>query len=188
MAKKKTAAEKEADLFAQLTWERKRLRVLEMRKTGLPQAEIAYRLNISAGQVSEMIREELETTRKLADQAVDDLRDLELARLDAATVYLWPRVEKGDTRAIEVLMKIMERRARLSGLDAPEKQVTMDLTESLNRLSPTELRAEAVRLGLPVPPENDEIILLPLPGEQIKVPKYAEAEKKEEPPGEPEPL
>ena len=49
------------------------------------------------------------------------MRDLEAARLDAMLLPLWRRVQQGDERAVDRALKIMERRARLLGLDAPSK-------------------------------------------------------------------
>ena len=46
---------------------------------------------------------------------------LELARLDVAQRAIWKKVVKGDLAAIDRLLKIMQRRAKLIGLDAPVK-------------------------------------------------------------------
>jgi hypothetical protein len=47
---------------------------------------------------------------------IDELRDIELARLDALQVALWPRVEKGEVRAVNSVMRIIDRRCRILGL------------------------------------------------------------------------
>lgn len=65
-------------------------------------------------------------TRALAERRndnLDALRDMEGNRLDALWRHNWPGVIKGNTRAIEVAIRIIERRARLFGLDAPERKV-----------------------------------------------------------------
>ena len=49
---------------------------------------------------------------------------LELERLDALTLAAWPRARAGDDRAIRVVLRIMQRRAKLLGLDAPLKSAT----------------------------------------------------------------
>ena len=54
-------------------------------------------------------------------EPADEVRDLEVARLDAMLLPLWRRVQQGDERAVDRALKIMERRARLLGLDAPSK-------------------------------------------------------------------
>jgi hypothetical protein len=58
-------------------------------------------------------------TKALAERLVDgidDLRDVEVARLDALQAALWPRVERGDTRAVNTVLRIIDRRCRLFGL------------------------------------------------------------------------
>lgn len=59
--------------------------------------------------------------RKALQEPADELRELEAARLDRAQEKIWPKVEEGDVRAITALLRIMERRAKLLGLDAPLK-------------------------------------------------------------------
>jgi hypothetical protein len=53
----------------------------------------------------------------LATEKVDELRTLELERLDALQVALWPK--RGNPRVTNAILRVMERRAKLIGLDAP---------------------------------------------------------------------
>jgi len=43
--------------------------------------------------------------------------NLEQQRLDALQAGIWPKAMAGDSRAVEVALKVLERRARLLGLD-----------------------------------------------------------------------
>lgn len=52
----------------------------------------------------------------------DELRAVELERLDTMLKALWPAVEAGEPASIDKAIKIQERRAKLLGLDAPAKQ------------------------------------------------------------------
>lgn len=52
--------------------------------------------------------------------AVDQHRVLELARLDALQVGLWERAVTGDVKAVNAVLRIIEQRSRLLGLDKPE--------------------------------------------------------------------
>jgi hypothetical protein len=54
-------------------------------------------------------------------QAPEEFRWQELDRLDRMQVALWPRAMKGDDRAIGTIVRLMERRARLVGIDAPQR-------------------------------------------------------------------
>jgi hypothetical protein len=64
-------------------------------------------------------------TKALAERLVDgidDLRSIEVARLDALQAALWPRVEKGEVRAINSVLRLIDRRCRLYGLYSGEQQ------------------------------------------------------------------
>jgi hypothetical protein len=54
-------------------------------------------------------------------RAVDEMRELENARLDRAQTAIWTKVLNGDLKALDAFLKISQRRARLNGLDAPTK-------------------------------------------------------------------
>jgi len=49
---------------------------------------------------------------------------LEALRLDQMQAALWQRATDGEVRAIDRILRIMERRARLLGLDEPERRET----------------------------------------------------------------
>lgn len=60
----------------------------------------------------------------------DSLRQLEAMRLDALQAAAWPAAMTGDSEGVRTVLKVMERRARLFGLDAPvktEHRVTEEL-------------------------------------------------------------
>jgi len=54
-------------------------------------------------------------------ESVDEARKLELMRLDELQFSLWDRAINGDLPAANCVLKIMDRRAKLLGLDKPEK-------------------------------------------------------------------
>ena len=63
----------------------------------------------------------------------EQYRALELLRLDALTLCLSAKIDLGDTRAILVAVKIMERRAKLLGFDAlPTAEVVAPMTFTLD--------------------------------------------------------
>ena len=51
--------------------------------------------------------------------AVEDHRALELARLDALQVSLWAKAMAGEVKAANAVLRIIEQRSRLLGLDKP---------------------------------------------------------------------
>jgi hypothetical protein len=54
---------------------------------------------------------------KRVDSAVDEYRQMELARLDALQVALWSKAMDGDVRSVDAILRIIDRRIRLLGLD-----------------------------------------------------------------------
>jgi hypothetical protein len=104
------------------------------------------------GYTFEQIGDQLGVTRQAAHQMVleglaatlqepsDELRTLEVSRLDQMLVKVYEDAVKGDIRAIDSVLKIQERRAKLLGIDAPVKTA---LTDPDGRPCPTVIRIVA---------------------------------------------
>jgi hypothetical protein len=54
-------------------------------------------------------------------ESIEEARQLELMRLDELQVAVWDRAINGDLPAAHCVLKIMDRRAKLLGLDKPGK-------------------------------------------------------------------
>jgi len=96
-----------------------------MRIAGATYAQIGERLQVTTGAAHKMVRRVLDQTRQETAEAADELRRLEVERLDALTLLLWKQAtgsKEPNHGAIDRLLRIMERRARLLGLDAPTRQ------------------------------------------------------------------
>lgn len=63
--------------------------------------------------------------------AVKEMRDLENARLDRLQTVLWPTAMQGDLKAIDRLLRLFERRARLNGLDQQSARDAGALADAL---------------------------------------------------------
>lgn len=92
-------------------------RALELRRQGLNYHDIARELNIDTRTAYRIVQEAL--TRWIAEPA-EDVRLLELQRLDALLAALWDKAIAGDLAAVDRVLRIMERRAKLLGLDQIE--------------------------------------------------------------------
>lgn len=99
----------------------KERRVLELRRAGLTFDVIAQEVGYSnaSGAYHAFTRA---MKRTLQQAGADELRELELDRLDRLQRFAWPQATQGNLRAIDSILRIMARRARLLGLDAPIKQ------------------------------------------------------------------
>lgn len=87
---------------------------LQLRIQGLTQTEIAARVGVSQSHVSRMIRQALASERA---ERVEELRAIELKRMEHVHRVMGEKVDGGDTAAAGVLVRAAERRSRLMGLD-----------------------------------------------------------------------
>jgi hypothetical protein len=67
------------------------------------------------------VQAELLAIREMTEKAAEELRQLELERLDLWTAKAMVRFNAGDVKAGFLLVKLSERRAKLTGLDAAQK-------------------------------------------------------------------
>lgn len=73
---------------------------------------------------------------------IEEIRKLEESRLDALTATHLTKALDGDPKSTELLLKIMERRAKLLGLDMPIKQAIEVRTHDADSID-----AEVARLA-----------------------------------------
>lgn len=88
---------------------------LELRRAGASYDEISARVGY-AHRSSARRAVERALARTLQAPAAE-LRDLENDRLDRLQMALWPKAMRGQERSVEMVLRVMERRARLNGLD-----------------------------------------------------------------------
>ena len=92
--------------------------VVRMRRGGLTFDQIAERLHMTPGAVyTAWVNGNARTHLEHADA----IRKTEEDRLDIAQAAIWAKVVRGEIPAVLALLRIMERRAALLGLDSPEE-------------------------------------------------------------------
>lgn len=97
----------------------RQVEALKLRKAGLDFRRIAQQLGWAGpGPAHKAVTKAL---RDIVREPAEELRTLEVERLDAMLLGIWSKASGGDTWAIDRALKIMERRAGLLGLDAPRK-------------------------------------------------------------------
>jgi hypothetical protein len=103
----------------------KEIKVLELRRAGLTWTRIAEEVGYAdhTGAYAAYKR----AIKRTQQQPADELRTQELDRIDRLQLAIWPNAMKGDTRAILTIIRLMERRAKLTGLDMPIK-IEQDIT------------------------------------------------------------
>ena len=113
----------------------KEVKVLELRRAGLTWQRIAEETGYAdhTGAYAAYKR----AIKRTMQQPADELREQEVDRIDRLQLALWPKAMKGDERSISTIVRLMERRAKLLGLDAPTR-IQQDVTtwtgdESIDR-------------------------------------------------------
>jgi len=113
----------------------KEIKVLELRRAGLTWQRIAEETGYAdhTGAYAAYKR----AIKRTMQQPADELREAELDRIDRLQLALWPKAMKGDNASVNTIVRLMERRARLLGLDLPIK-IQQDITtwdgdESIDR-------------------------------------------------------
>lgn len=129
------------------TAERRR-KAVEMRLSGLDWQTIADKLKYaSRGAANKDVSRAVDLLTREVVTAAAELRDLELLRLDRLQAAMWRDAMNGDDKAVRAILRIMDRRARLLGLDTPKtiKHVmTTELDERIEALT-ERLRQGAAR-------------------------------------------
>jgi len=97
--------------------------IFALKRRGIPTREIARRLNLPPGTVSNRITRALKLLARARENAADRWRTLELSRLEAVLAALWDKAIEGDLPTIDRLVRIVELQARLVGAFAqPQPQ------------------------------------------------------------------
>lgn len=93
---------------------------LELRRRGKSYHEIAAVLGCNESSARRRIAKRMEALREETHEHAEEIRQMEVLRLDAMTDGIWDRAVKGDEKAIREVVRIMERKARMLGLDKSE--------------------------------------------------------------------
>lgn len=105
----------------------RRAESIALRRAGVRVDAIAQKMGVTPRTVNTWISEAI---RDIPREEADLLRRIEMDRLDALQAAQWSAAMAGDYRATDLVLKVMERRARLPDLDrAPS--LGMDAVGSL---------------------------------------------------------
>ena len=111
------------------------VKVLELRRAGLTWQRISEETGYADASGAYLAYKR--AIKRTMQQPADELREQELDRIDRLQLALWPKAMKGDNASVNTIVRLMERRARLLGLDTPIKiqqdVVNWDGNESIDR-------------------------------------------------------
>lgn len=107
-----------------LSVEDKRRAALELRIEGHAVYDIGVALGVTPGRVSQLLKEELTSIREQNEELGDELRVMELERIDRM-ILSWHIAAKKDPRAADVLLRWIERRHKiLPGLEISRSELS----------------------------------------------------------------
>ena len=110
--------------------EERRGKVYELRHAGWSIPKIAKEIGVAISTVHGDLVAVLDRMTAETNETANQARTIDLQRLDAAQMALWPSVEAGETAAIDTYLRLQARRSKLLGLDAPEQQIHSVTTAS----------------------------------------------------------
>lgn len=93
----------------------------ELRKSGANYRQIGDHLGVTPQAAHKMVKRVMAMLAKLAKEDAEAVRQMELDRLDAMLMGLWPKARKGNEGAVDRVIRIMQRRADMLGIDAPKR-------------------------------------------------------------------
>jgi hypothetical protein len=128
----------------------KAAKALELRMAGKTYPAIAEEAGYNSPQAAhDAVKRSLDAVIR---EPAEALIRLDLERLDSMLEIHLLSAQGGDVQAVSAVMKIMERRARLLGLDAPTKVAETDPEGNEKAAQPTVIKIVPVR---PAPPKPD---------------------------------
>lgn len=148
--------------------------------------EIARRFNMSSSSVNASIRRQLEKMNREALLAYPEVLRLELERLDALQQSIWPMTQhrrvttedgsemsvEPDMKAIQQVLSIMDRRAKLLGMEQNNVNIQLDVSNQQLPVRATLSGAEKDIVALSTfSPENEARKLLEIMGRSGVLPR-----------------
>lgn len=136
---------------------------VELRVKGFGYEAIAEQLGCNVSTAYRAVVRYLERTAADSAEALEQVRQLEVARLDLWLSKLAPKIEEGEEPAIDTALRIQARRAKLLGLDVDKGEPTIQvnvLVQSIAALTPPQqveaLRELVARAVAELPPARQE--------------------------------
>ena len=108
----------------------RRARAVELRITGHTYQDIGGLMGITRQGAHELVRHELSNMVDVTREQIAGERQLEVARIEVMVKKIWPRAFPDDGSidydGVRSLLRCMERKQKLLGLEAPQKH-TVDM-------------------------------------------------------------
>lgn len=104
--------------------EDRRKRVYELLLAGRSYSEIATAVGVTKSTVARDVKLLLDQLRADTLADAEAWRRLQVAQIDRGIAALWEGYDGGDLATVDRMLRLLERKAKLLGLDAPTQVVT----------------------------------------------------------------
>lgn len=111
-------AKTSASKIASLEMDRK---CIELRKAGFSYRQIGQQLDLDPSNAYRRVRRVLQKEIDSMSETTEQYRHLELLRLETIGAKIYQQAVNGDLQAIDRYIALSGRRARMLGVDAPQK-------------------------------------------------------------------
>lgn len=129
-----------------LTAAKRRIEAMQLRQQGFSFKEIGEKLGCSQQRAHAIVHEEFARLRAEQNELAENILRVTNDRIEALLKMQWQRAMQGDRLATETVLKLVDRQARLFGVDAPRKtEARVDLNDTTD---PAALKARARMMGL----------------------------------------
>lgn len=128
----------------------RRTEALKLRLKGKTFADIGEEMGVTPQTAHQYVKKAYELLLQQQNELAEEVRQLTKERLDALLAAHWEGAISGkDKPAAELVLKLIDRMAKLYGLDAAQK-VQTDLSVALPGASAEELKAQARMMGVDI--------------------------------------
>jgi hypothetical protein len=106
----------------------RRVAAIRLRQQGKPYSYIAAALKVTPATAARYVKEGLAQAHS---ESIEELRAIQGGQIDFMMDRIWEKLKSGDLWAIDRGIKLMERKAKLFGLDAPVQMANVTVNTNL---------------------------------------------------------
>lgn len=143
-----------------ITAAKRRIEAMQLRQQGFTYKEIAERLGCSTQRAHSIVQTEFERLRAEQNELAVNILRVATDRVESLFKVYYQKAMNGDRLAADMVIKLLDRQARLFGLDGPKK---VEATVTVQSDDPARLMAQAKMMGLDISDvdkgaENDSVV------------------------------
>jgi hypothetical protein len=120
---------------------------MKHRLEGLTFRQIGERMGFSEQRAYRICQDELNRLNAIRAETAEQMQRLEVGRLDELLKAVWSKAKKGEFAAIDRVLSIMQRRAKLLGLDLADKDQSPGGAQVVLHISEVVVNREALSNG-----------------------------------------